>query len=77
VDDGPFEFDERDAERVAAALSEVISVEGGWYTNFTLHGEVFVIFANRIFRCRIGDHVGRAEAAAHRRSVGVPDSQLD
>ena len=35
-----FEFEEGDAERVAAALSEVISEQGGWYTNFTLHDDI-------------------------------------
>ena len=36
-----FEFEEGDAQRVAAALSEIISEKGGWYTNFTLHDETF------------------------------------
>ena len=72
-----FEFDEDDAERVAAALSEVISEEGGWYTDFSLDDETFVIFADRIFRYRRGDRAGRAEAADYGRSVGVPDTQLD
>ena len=72
-----FEFEEGDAERVAEALSEVISERGGWYTNFTLDDETFVVFAHRIFRYRRDDHAGRAEAAAYGRSVGVPDTQLD
>jgi hypothetical protein len=72
-----FEFEEGDAERVASELSEVISEEGGWYTDFTLDDETFVIFADRIFRYRRGDRAGRAEAAAYGQSVGVPDTQLD
>jgi len=72
-----FEFGEGDAERVATALSEVISEKGGWYTNFTLQDETFVIFAGRVFRYRHDDHAGRAEVAAYGRSVGVPDAQLD
>jgi hypothetical protein len=72
-----FEFEERDAERVAAALSEVISEEGGWYTDFSLDDETFVIFADRIFRYPRGDRAGRADVAAYGRSVGVPDTQLD
>lgn len=72
-----FEFEEGDEERVAAALSEVISEQGGWYTNFTIDDETVVIFADRIFRYRRGDRAGRAEAAAYGQSVGVPDAQLD
>jgi len=72
-----FEFEERDAERVAAALSEVISEEGGWYTDFSLDDETFVIFADRIFRYPRGDRAGRAKVVAYGRSVGVPDTQLD
>jgi len=72
-----FEFEERHAERVAAALSEVVSEEGGWYTNFTHDEETFVIFADRIFRYRPGDRAARAEAAAYGSSMGVPDTQLD
>jgi hypothetical protein len=72
-----FQFEETHVERVAAALSEVISEAGGWYTNFTHDEETFVIFANRIFRYRRGDRAGRAEVAAYGSSIGVPDAQLD
>jgi hypothetical protein len=72
-----FEFPEGEAERVANALSEVVAEQGGWYTNFDVGDETFVIFANRIFRYRRGDEAARAEVAAYGRSVGVPESQLD
>lgn len=72
-----FAFDETEAERVATALSEILLVEQGWYTNFTVGDEVFVIWAGQIFRYRRGDATGRGEAAAYGRSVGVPEHQLD
>jgi hypothetical protein len=71
-----FAFEEANADEVASELSAVLSTEGGWYTNFTLDNEVFVIFANRIIRYRRGDPAGRAEAAAFGRYVGVPSRQL-
>jgi hypothetical protein len=72
-----FGFDPADAERVAAALSALISSEGGWYTNFTVDEEVWIIFADRIFRYQRGDGNRRAEVEDYARSVGIPDSQLD
>src|SRR5438128_2645920 len=72
-----FEFAEEDAERMAAALSDVLDEQGGWYTNFEVGGETLVIFARRIFRYPHGSQAGRAEAEAYGRSVGVPESQLD
>ena len=72
-----FEFREEEAERVAGAFADVLDERGGWYTNFTVGDETFVIYANRIFRYRTGDEAARAEAEAYGRTVGVPDSQLD
>ena len=72
-----FGFDQADAKRVAAALAALISAEGGWYTNFTIDEEVWVIFADRIIRYHRGDGKRRAEVEEYARSVGVPDSQLD
>jgi hypothetical protein len=77
VDDVEFEFPEAEAERVPDALADVLDEHGGWYTNFTVDCETFVIYAHRIFRYAEGDEVGRAEAEAYGRGVGVPDRQLD
>lgn len=72
-----FAFAEEDADRVAQALAEVLEEQGGWYTDFKLKGEKVVIFANRIFRYRLGDQPARAEVAAYGREHDVPDHQLD
>jgi hypothetical protein len=72
-----FDFPDEDAERIAQAFSEVLGERGGWYTDFTVGGETFVVFANRIFRYPSGDEAGRTEAQAYGRSVGVPETQLD
>lgn len=72
-----FEFPEDETERVADVLADILDEEGGWYTNFTVDGETFVIYAHRIFRYPLGDKAARAEAEAYGRSVGVPEGQLD
>jgi hypothetical protein len=72
-----FEFPEEETQRIADALADVLDERGGWYTNFTVDGETFVIYAHRIFRYRAGDEAGRAEAEAYGRTLGVPDRQLD
>lgn len=72
-----FDFPDEDAERIAIAFSEVLAEAGGWYTDFSVGGETFVVFANRIFRYPTGDQAARAEAQAYGRSVGVPETQLD
>ena len=39
--------------------------------------EVFVVFAERVFRYPHGDAAGRARAVEHGRALGVPEAQLD
>jgi hypothetical protein len=72
-----FEADEADGGALAAAFSEVLDQPGGWYVDFRTPAETFVVFAGRIFRYPRGDALGRAEAAAYGRGVGVPEDQLD
>ena len=69
------EVQDKDAADVAQAFSEVLA--GGWYVDFRSETEVFVVFADRVFRYGRGDDAGRAEARAHGRLAGIPDSQLD
>ena len=72
-----FEAPLEEAERLAAALSRSLDQSLGWYCDFRSPTETFVVFAERVFRYPRGDTVGRSEAEAHARSVGVPESQLD
>ena len=72
-----FEVPDGDVEPLATALSDVLDPTSGWYCDFRSAEHTFVVFAGRIFRYRRGNQVGRAEAEAHARSIGVPDAQLD
>jgi len=65
------------AREVAETLSAALLVEGGWYADIDVGDDKIVIFADRVFRYRRGDSVGREEAAAYGRHVGVPEHQLD
>ena len=72
-----FEAADDAAQPLATALAASLSPEGGWYCDFHTETEKFVVFAGRVFRYPRGDAAGRAEAADHARSVGVPEPQLD
>lgn len=72
-----FEAADSDAERLARMLEGALESRGGWYCDFRSDTETFVVFAGRTFRYPRGDSSGRAEAADHARSVGVPEPQLD
>ncbi len=65
------------SEELAAALSAALLADGGWYADFRSGGDHVVVYAGRIFRYAVGDVVGRGEAIAYGRSMGVPDAQLD
>ena len=64
------------AEPLIAELKEWLR-PGPWYCDLASDKETVVVFAGRTFRYPRGDGPGRAEAEAHARSVGVPDTQLD
>ena len=66
-----------DAERLANTLSRALDDRLGWYCDFRSATETFVVFSRRVFRYPRGDTNRRAQAEAHARSVGVPESQLD
>ncbi|HEY3942013.1 MAG TPA: hypothetical protein VGL60_05970 [Acidimicrobiales bacterium] len=71
-----FEADDSAAEHLASTLAGALDTPG-WYADFSSASETFVVFAGRVFRYQRGDETGRAEAAAHGRSLGIPESQLD
>ena len=72
-----FEADEAVADALAPALARALSPQGGWYADFTVGDDRVVVFAGAVFRFPRGDQEGRARAAAHGVSVGVPAHQLD
>ncbi len=72
-----FAVEAEHAEELAHRLRAVLDAQGGWYCDFRSDEEVFVVFADRIFRYPRGDRTERAKAEEYGRSVGVPDAQLD
>jgi hypothetical protein len=72
-----FEAEDGADERLARSLAGALLAEGGWYANYSTATESVVVFAGRVFRYRLGDAEGRAEAADYGRSKGVPEGQLD
>ena len=66
-----------DADHLATTLSRALDERLGWYCDFRSQTETFVVFSARVFRYPRGDTARRAEAEAHARSIGVPESQLD
>lgn len=71
-----FEVPDRDVDRLAERLSESLT-SPGWYVDCHTSEDVFVVFPDKVLKYARGDSVGRAEAVAYARTVGVPESQLD
>jgi hypothetical protein len=72
-----FSVPDDQAPELASALALVLDATLGWYCDFRTEHETFVVFADRVFRYPRGDPRGRAAAAAHARTVGVPEAQID
>jgi hypothetical protein len=72
-----FEVEEHAVTDLVGALCRSLDPAGGWYCDFRTTLETFVVFAGHFFRYPRGDGLGRAEAEAYGRSVGVPAAQLD
>lgn len=71
-----FDADDSDAEMLATDLAGILA-EPGWYVNYSSASETFVVYPGRIFRYPRGDQIGRREAQAYGRILGVPEPQLD
>jgi len=65
------------AHVLADALVLALDSEADWYCDFRTEHETFVVFAGWVFHYARGDRVGREATAAHVRSVGVPEPQID
>jgi len=70
------EIEDDDAPKVAQAFADALT-QPGWYVDFRSEAEMYVVFPGRVFRYARGDEAGRAEAQAHGRTLGVPETQLD
>ena len=60
-----FEAPDDRADEVAATLADALLPDDGWYADFTVAGDHVVVFAGRVFRYRLGDTAGRAQAVAY------------
>jgi hypothetical protein len=72
-----FEAPSERADELAAALAEVLLPDDGWWADFVVDGDRVIVFANKVFRYRIGDVAGRDEAIAYGLASGTPRHQLD
>jgi len=72
-----FETSDHHTQQLAQELAACLASDGGWYADFRTGDERVVVFAGKVFSFQRGDTAARAEAAAHGRSVGVPEHQLD
>ncbi len=70
------EVRDEDAPRLADALSAVLG-DFGWYADLKTADEIFVAYADRVFRYARDDDAGHREAVGYGRAQGVPDAQLD
>ena len=68
--------DER-AEELANALAAALLAEDGWWADFRVGDDHVVVFADKLFRYRVGDTDGRNEAIEYGLSAGTPRHQLD
>jgi hypothetical protein len=71
-----FQVEDRHCNALAEALKALLD-EPAWYADFHNDNEIFVVFPGRVFRYQRGDMASRAEAQAHGRMLGIPESQLD
>ena len=72
-----FEAPDERADQVAQQLAAALDTATGWYADFRVADDHVVVFADRVFRYRIGDGAARAEAVDWGRAAGTPEHQLD
>lgn len=72
--EGPNEI----ADELARAFANALQPDLGWWADFTIDDtERVVVFAEKVFRYRVGDRTASAEAKAWGLAHGTPESQLD
>jgi hypothetical protein len=72
-----FEAPDNRADELAQALAAALETTSGWWADFVVGDDHVVVFADRVFRYRIGDQESRQKAVAWGRSAGTPEHQLD
>ncbi len=72
-----FEAPDERVEELSHVLADVLLSDHGWYANFRVGEDCVVVFAGKVFRYRVGDSTGRAEAVAYGIAAGTPRHQLD
>jgi hypothetical protein len=65
----------------AGTISELSSqlADGPWYAHFWKPGkdDVTIVFKDKVFAIKSSDRSTWADAIAHGRSIGIPESELD
>ncbi len=72
-----FEAPDEQADVLAHSIAEALEAATGWWADFIVDDDHVVVFANRVFRYRIGDEAGREKAVSWGRAAGTPEHQLD
>jgi hypothetical protein len=72
-----FEAPDDRADELARALADALLAEDGWWADFTVGEDHVVVFANKVFRYRVGDVAARNEAIEYGLAAGTPRHQLD
>jgi hypothetical protein len=72
-----FEAPDEQADALAQAIAAALETTTGWWADFTVEQDRVIVFANRVFRYRIGDKAGHDEAIAWGLAAGTPHHQLD
>jgi hypothetical protein len=71
-----FEGHEDEADEIAEELSRALKPRG-WYADFSTASHKFVVLPEKVFKYKLGDKQGEADAKEFARLLGVPERQLD
>jgi hypothetical protein len=80
-----FEAPDESYDTLVDGLAGALVAGQGWYADFRVRAneganvgdDHVVVYPGRVFRYRVGDAAGRAEAMEYGRKEGIPENQLD